>query len=333
MVTLCPGAERDFFLVWKEHSLRPLRLVPDHTAIRFMRGRFAGVIVSAVLSVLSVAFFFYPGLNLGVDFRGGVVVELRGAQALEIEAIRRAFAPLGFGDLRVQEFGSPQDVLVRFENKPQLQDAQRLTAAKIVEALPDVQIRRFEVVGARVSGELFRNGLLATGLALAAVLAYIWFRFEWQFGVGVVATLILDVTKTIGFFGVTQLQFDLNSVAALLTLIGYSVTDKVVVYDRIRENLGKYRTMPLQQLIDLSINQTLGRTVATSLTVVLSILPLALIGGEVLRGFALAIIFGIIVGTSSSIFIASPILLVLGQKRLRPALNRAAQSGDTAAAQ
>jgi preprotein translocase SecF subunit len=143
----------------------------------------------------------------------------------------------------------------------------------------------------------------------------------------------LDVTKTIGFFGVTQLQFDLNSVAALLTLIGYSVTDKVVVYDRIRENLGKYRTMPLQQLIDLSINQTLGRTVATSLTVVLSILPLALIGGEVLRGFALAIIFGIIVGTSSSIFIASPILLVLGQKRLRPALNRAAQSGDTAAAQ
>ena len=243
-----------------------------------MRGRFAGVIVSAVLSTISVVLFFYPGLNLGVDFRGGVVVELRGAQPLPAETIRAAFAPLGFGDLRVQEFGSPTDVLVRFDNKTQLQDAQRMIAARVAEALPNVQIRRVEVVGARVSGELFRNGLMATGLALVAVLIYIWFRFEWQFGVGVVATLILDVTKTVGFFAITQIEFDLNSVAALLTLIGYSVTDKVVVYDRIRENLGKYRTMPLRQLIDLSINQTLSRTVATSLTVVLSILPLALIG-------------------------------------------------------
>jgi preprotein translocase SecF subunit len=157
------------------------------------------------------------------------------------------------------------------------------------------------------------------------VLVYIWFRFDWQFGVGVVVTLILDVTKTVGFFGVTQLEFDLNAVAALMILIGYSVTDKVVVYDRIRENLRKYATMPLRPLIDLSINQTLGRTVATSLTVLLSILPLALIGGEVLRGFALAIIFGIVVGTSSSIFIASPILLFLGEKRLRPAAARGSQ--------
>jgi preprotein translocase SecF subunit len=173
-----------------------------------------------------------------------------------------------------------------------------------------------------VSAELFRNGLLATALALVAVLLYIWFRFEWQFGVGVVVTLILDVTKTIGFFAVTQIEFDLNSVAALLTLIGYSVTDKVVVYDRIRENLAKFRSMPLRPLIDLSINQTLSRTVATSLMVVLSITPLALIGGEVMRGFALAIIFGIIIGTSSSIFIASPILLFLGERRLRPGVSQ-----------
>jgi preprotein translocase subunit SecF len=212
----------------KEPSLRPIRLVPDGTAIRFMRGRFAGVITSAALSITSVVLFFYPGLNLGVDFRGGVVVELRGPQALPADAIREAFAPLGFGDLRVQEFGSPRDVLVRFDNKTQLQDAQRMIAARVAEALPKVEIRRVEVVGARVSGELFRNGLLATGLALVAVLFYIWFRFEWQFGVGVVATLILDVTKTVGFFAVTQIEFDLNSVAALLTLIGYSVTDKVV---------------------------------------------------------------------------------------------------------
>jgi preprotein translocase subunit SecF len=313
--------------------LRPLRLVPDGTAIEFMRGRFAGVIVSAILSTLSVVLFFYPGLNLGVDFRGGVVVELRGPHALPADTIRDAFAPLGFGDLRVQEFGSPRDVIVRFDNKTQLQDAQRMIAARVAEALPNVEIRRVEVVGARVSGELFRSGLLATGLALVAVLFYIWFRFEWQFGVGVVATLILDVTKTVGFFAVTQIEFDLNSVAALLTLIGYSVTDKVVVYDRIRENLAKFRTMPLRQLIDLSINQTLGRTVATSLTVVLSILPLALIGGEVMRGFGLAIIFGIIIGTSSSIFIASPILLFLGEKRLRPAVARAPQPTSSAAAQ
>jgi preprotein translocase subunit SecF len=312
--------------------VRPLRLVPDGTTIQFMRGRFAGVITSAVLSIISVVLFFYPGLNLGVDFRGGVVVELRGPQALQADTIREAFAPLGFGDLRVQEFGSPQDVLVRFENRNELRDAQSMVAARVAEALPNVQIRRFEVVGARVSSELFRDGLLATALALVAVLVYIWFRFEWQFGVGVVATLLLDITKTVGFFGITQIEFDLNSVAALLTLIGYSVTDKVVVYDRIRENLGKFRTMPLRQLIDLSINQTLSRTVATSLTVALSILPLALIGGQVMRGFALAIIFGIVVGTSSSIFIASPILLFLGQRRLRPAVTRASQPSGPAAA-
>src|SRR4029077_18157649 len=187
----------------KEHSLRTLRLVPDGTAIPFMNGRFAGVITSAILSILSVMLFFYPGLNLGVDFRGGVVVELRGPQTLPADTIRAAFAPLGFGDLRVQEFGSPRDVLVRFDNKTQLQDAPRLIAARVAEALPNVEIRRVEVVGARVSGELFRNGLLATALALVAVLLYIWFRFEWQFGVGVVVTLILDVTKTVGFFAVT----------------------------------------------------------------------------------------------------------------------------------
>ena len=264
----------------------------------------------------------------------------RRATYARIKVLRRSRRPYGFehrrklpgGDLRVQEFGSPQDVLIRFENQANLQDAQRMIAARVAEALPGVQIRRTEVVGARVSSELFRNGLLATSLALVAVLAYIWFRFEWQFGVGVVATLILDVTKTVGFFAVTQIEFDLNSVAALLTLIGYSVTDKVVVYDRIRENLGKHKTMPLRQLIDLSINQTLGRTVVTSLTVFLSILPLAVIGGEVMRGFALAILFGIVVGTSSSIFIASPILLFLGEKRLRPGLARAAPSTRSVAA-
>lgn len=303
-------------------SMRLLRLVPDNTQIRFMRGRFAGLIVSALLSTLSVVLFFYPGLNLGVDFRGGISAQLRTPSALPAETIRQAVEPLGFGDVRVQQFGAPNEVLVRFDAKVPPSDAQQRLTRQLATALPGAELRGFEVVGATVSQELFRNGLMATGLAFVAVLIYIWFRFDWQFGVGVVATLILDITKTVGFFAVTRLEFDLNAIAALLILIGYSVTDKVVVYDRIRENLHKHKTMPLRELIDLSINQTLGRTVATSLTVLLSILPLALIGGQVLRGFALAIIFGIIVGTSSSIFIASPILLFLGQKRLRPGVGR-----------
>ena len=223
---------------WKEPSLRPIRLVPDGTAIPFMRGRFAGVIVSAVLSIISVMLFFYPGLNLGVDFRGGVVVELRCPPALR---------PTRSVRLRAARLWRPQGAGVRLatgssgplRQQDQMQNAQRMIAARVAEALPKVEIRRIEVVGARVSGELFRNGLLAAALALVAVLFYIWFRFEWQFGVGVVVTLILDVTKTVGFFAVTQIEFDLNSVAALLTLIGYSVTDKVVVYDRIRENLAQ----------------------------------------------------------------------------------------------
>jgi preprotein translocase subunit SecF len=300
--------------------IRPLRLVPDNTRIRFMRGRFAGLIVSAVLSLASVALFFYPGLNYSVDFAGGVVIELRLPAAQDSGTLREAFRGLGLGEVSLQQFGSARDVLVKLGREAGEAGARNAVAAMLAEKFPGSEIRRLEVVGARVSDELFRNGLLATSLSLLAVLVYIWFRFDWQFGVGVVGTLLLDVTKTVGFLGLTRLQVDLNSVAAILLLVGYSVTDKVVVYDRIRENLRKFKTMPLRELIDLSINQTLGRTVATSLTVLLSILPFAVIGSESIRGFALVIIFGIVVGTSSSIFIASPILLFLGQKRLRPAL-------------
>src|SRR6266404_1379140 len=312
--------------------MRRLRLVPDDTTIQFMRGRYAGLIVSAVLSIASVIVFFTPGLNYGIDFLGGVVVELRLPGPADDAALRDAFESLNFGEVKLQQFGSPRDILIKLDVKAGSEDGRRAVQNVLSQRFPGSEVRRVEVVGSKVSRELFGDGLLATFLALAAILIYIWFRFEWQFGVGVVATLILDVTKTIGFFAVTQIEFDLNSVAALLTLIGYSVTDKVVVYDRIRENLRKYRTMPLRPLIDLSINQTLGRTVATSLTVVLSILPLALIGGEVMRGFGLAIIFGIVIGTSSSIFIASPILLFLGEKRLRPSQAPAPQPSARAAA-
>lgn len=300
--------------------IRPLRLVPDDTRIRFMRGRFAGLIVSAVLSLASVILFFAPGLNYGIDFKGGVVVELRLAAAADMDRLRDAFGSLGLGEAQLQQFGSERDVLVRLGHQAGDERARVAIGAMLKAKFAGSEVRRFDVVGARVSHELFRNGLLATSLALLSVLIYIWFRFDWQFGVGVVGTLLLDVTKTVGFLAVTRIEVDLNAVAAILMLVGYSVTDKVVVYDRIRENLRKFKAMPLRELIDLSINQTLGRTVATSLTVLLSILPLAIIGGEEIRGFALIIIFGIVVGTSSSIFIASPILLFLGQKRLRPAL-------------
>jgi len=300
--------------------IRPLLKLPARTSIRFMRGRFAGLIVSAILSTASVVLFFYPGVNYSIDFQGGTVIELRLPQATDAGKIRSAFDSLDFGTPSVQQFGSPQDALVKLDRQASDENARQAIETMLAAKLPGAEIRRLESVGAKVSGELFRTGLLAVGLSFVGVLIYIWFRFDWQFGVGVVGTLLLDITKTIGFYAVTQLQFDLTSVAAIMLLIGYSVTDKIVVYDRIRENLKKNKTMPLRELIDLSINQTLGRTVATSTTVLLSILPLALIGGEAIRGFALAIIFGIIVGTSSSIFIASPILLFLGQKRLRPEL-------------
>jgi preprotein translocase subunit SecF len=299
--------------------MKPIRLIPDNTRIRFMRGRFAGLIVSAVLSVTSLVLFFYPGLNYSVDFAGGVVIELRLPQAVDIGTVRRDFNSLGFGEARVQEFGASHDMLIRLDRRAE--GARGAIQTMLAAKLPGTDIRRFEAVGARVSAELFHNGLLAVGLAFVGVLVYIWFRFDWQFGVGVVGTLLLDITKTIGFFAVTQIQFDLTSVAAIMLLIGYSVTDKIVVYDRIRENLRKFRTTPLRELIDMSINQTLSRTVVTSMTVLLSIAPFALIGGEAISGFGWAVMFGIVVGTSSSIFIASPILLFLGAKRLRPALN------------
>ena len=185
------------------------------------------------------------------------------------------------------------------------------------KALPGAKILRTDAVGASVSAELFRNGLLALGISLVMILVYIWFRFEWQFAVGAVVTLILDVTKAIGFLALTRIEFDLVMVAAILTVLGYSTNDKVVVYDRVRENLRKYKSLPLRELIDLSINETLNRTLGTSMTVFLASLPLALFGGESISGFAWVMLFGIVVGTSSSIFIAAPILLFLGENRLR----------------
>ncbi len=324
-----------------------LRLVPDATQIAFMKGRHAGLIFSAVLSVLSIILFFVPGLNYGIDFKGGVVIEARTPQAADFATLRPAMAGLNLGQVGLQQFGTPQDVLIRLERqradtaercrakRPPANDQERLARARPVTeeeaqqcAVEEVraglekhqagtQVRRVEAVGGSVSRELFFNGMLALGLSLLAMLAYIWFRFEWQFGVGAVITLVLDITKVVGFYVLTGFQFNLTAIAAILTIMGYSINDKVVVYDRMRENLRKYKSMPLRQLIDLSINETLSRTIGTSMATFLATIPLALFGGEALEEFAITMLFGIVLATSSSIFIAAPILLLLGQNKLR----------------
>jgi preprotein translocase subunit SecF len=298
-----------------------LRFVPDNTKIQFMRGRVLGLAISALLSLISVFLWFHPGLNLGIDFRGGIVMEVRMPQAADFGQIRGKLNELGLGNVALQEFGGPQDVLIRLERQPG-DDAAQQRAVTIVRAtlekeFPGSVLRRTEAVGATVSAELFRNGMIAMALAIVTMLVYIWFRFEWQFGVGAVVTLILDVTKTIGFFVITDYQFNLTSIAAILTIMGWSINDKVVVYDRVRENLRLYKSMPLRQLIDLSINETLNRTIATSITIFLATLPLAAVGGEALREFAVVMLFGVVVATTSSIFIAAPILLFLGENKLR----------------
>jgi preprotein translocase subunit SecD/preprotein translocase subunit SecF len=299
--------------------LRPhFRLVRDGTAIKFMRGRLIGLATSAVLSTLSVVLFFHPGLKLGIDFSGGVVMEVRTPGPADFAVLRGALS--GVGEQGVQRFGAPDHVLIRLpaqQGAAATEQAVTRVQTALDKAVPGIKVLRTDAVGASVSAELFRNGLLALGISLLMILLYIWFRFEWQFAVGAVATLVLDITKAIGFIAITRLDFDLVMVAAILTVLGYSTNDKVVVYDRVRENLRKYRTMPLRELIDLSINETLNRTLGTSMTVFLAALPLALFGGASISGFAWVMLFGIVVGTSSSIFIAAPILLYLGEHRLR----------------
>jgi preprotein translocase subunit SecF len=298
-----------------------LRFVPDNTKIKFMRGRILGLVVSAVLSTASIILFFYPGLNYGIDFKGGISIEARTPGPADFSALRSKIDSLGLGEAQLQSFGSDRDVLIRLERQPGGEEAQQKAVetvrATLLKDFPGTELRSVEAVGATVSGELFRDGMIALGLALVAMLAYIAFRFEWQFGVGAVTTLILDVTKTVGFFVITGLQFNLTSLAAILTIMGYSINDKVVVYDRVRENLRKYKAMPLRELIDLSINETLNRTINTSFTTFLATIALAIIATGAVKEFAIVILFGIVIGTSSSIFIAAPILLFLGENRLR----------------
>ena len=314
---------------------RPLfRLVPDDTRIRFMRGARIGLLTSAVISTASIIGAFYPGLQQGIDFRGGIVMEVRTPGPADLGQLRAAASNLGLGEVGIQEFGDASTVLIRLPVQAEEGGTQAAVSAvrnALEQVAPGTRVLRTEAVGNRVSDELFRGGLIALAISFLAMLVYIWFRFEWQFAIAGIATLMLDTTKVVGFMVLTGIEFNLTTVAAILTIIGFNANDKVVVFDRMRENLRKYKQMPLRQLVDLSINETLNRTLGTSMTLLLSAVPLALFGGDALSGFAWLMIFGIVVGTSSSTFIAAPIVLFTGERKLRAGSEPAPGKGQATA--
>jgi len=298
-----------------------LRFFPDNTTIQFMKARYSGLVVSALISATSLALAFHPGLKMGIDFAGGVVIEAKTPTAADASELQKILADAGLGPVQVQRFGADDDVLLRFEHLEGAAKEQQAALQKAKEAvekaIPGTEIRRVEVVGPSVGAELLSDGMWALGLAAIAMFAYITFRFEWPFAVGAIVTMFLDLTKTVGFFALTGFEFNLTSIAAILTIMGFSINDKVVVYDRVRENLVRYKKTPLREIVDRSINETLSRTIGTSIALFLSIAPLALFGGPALSEFALTLLFGLILATSSSIFIAAPILLNIGEHYLR----------------
>jgi len=289
-----------------------MQLIPPGTNIPFISWRKISFVLSAVMVVGAIALFLARGLNYGIDFQGGILFEVKTDGPADIAGMRATLGALGLGEVSLQEFGAEDDVLIRLQKQEGGDRAQQAAVDRVKEALgPGVEYRRTEVVGPQVSAELFRDGVYAVCLAMLAILVYIWFRFEWQFGVGAVVALVHDVLATIGVFAILQFEFNLSTVAAVLTIAGYSINDTVVVYDRIRENLRKYKTMALDDLLNRSINETLSRTLMTSLTTLVALFMLYLFGGEVIRGFSFAMIFGILIGTYSSIFLAAPLLLYM----------------------
>lgn len=298
--------------------MRLLKLIPDDTHIPFVKWRHIAVSLSVVVVIASTVLLFTRGLNFGIDFTGGILIEISTDGPADIAELRSDLGGLGLGEIQIQEFGQADDVLIRVQ-APEGGDerASQRVVDTIRAELGDraVEYRRVEVVGPQVSGELVQDGILAVVISVVLMLIYIWFRFEWQFALGSVISLVHDVMATIGIFCILQLEFSLASIAALLTIVGYSMNDTVIVYDRIRENLRKYKKMDLGELLDLSINQTLSRTVMTSGTTLLALAALFIFGGAVLRDFTFAMIFGIFIGTYSSIFVGAPVLLAIGVTR------------------
>lgn len=296
-----------------------LNLFPENLDVNFMRWRFIAAAISLAVIVLTAIFIPLHGLNLGVDFRGGALIEAQTQGPANLTDIRSKLGALNIGDVGVQEFGAPDLVLIRAEGQDG-EDGANIAGAKVQEELrkiaPGVDIRRVETVGGKVSGELIQAGVMALAFALLAMLVYVWFRFDsWHFGLGAMASLLHDVMVTIGFFIVTKIEFNLSTVAALLTIIGYSINDTVVIFDRFREDIRKYKKMPLTELFNLSINVTLPRTIVTSVTTLIAIGGMYAFGGDVIRSFTAAMIVGVIIGTYSTVFIATPLVLWAGYKR------------------
>jgi preprotein translocase SecF subunit len=297
------------------------RLVPVDTHFRFVRYQNWAYAFSGALVLLTLILLPTRGLNMGIDFQGGILIEAgMPTAAPDLAAMRAALDGLGLGEVALQEFGSPSDILIRLERQAGGEPAQLAAVDQVKATLQkefgdDISYRRVEMVGPKVSAELFWSSAWALGLALLAILVYVWFRFEWQFGVGGVIALAHDAFTTLGVFSLLGLEFNLATVAALLTIVGYSINDTVVIYDRIRENLRRYKTMPLADLIDLSVNQTLSRTVMTSATTLLALIALAVVGGPVIRDFTIAMIWGVLIGCYSTVYVASPIVLHLHLRR------------------
>lgn len=303
----------------------PLKLFPQKTEFGFVQFRNIAFGLSSILLIGSVVLFFTTGLNFGIDFKGGTEIEVETQGAADLGKIRSIVGTLNLGDVQIKEFGEANTVQIVVELQSGGDDeaavkAQQEVVEKIKSALDSeygtpLTYLSISQIGGKVSGELTRSGTLAVITAVILMLGYIWFRFEWQFAVGAVLALAHDVILTIGMFSITQLDFTLAIIAAILTIVGYSMNDTVVVYDRVRENLRKFKRMPLDNLLDLSINDTLARTVMTSVTTLLALFSLYILGGEVIRGFTFAMIWGIFVGTYSSIFVAAPFLLFTNVKR------------------
>lgn len=296
--------------------MKPIRLVPENTNIDFARLRFFGFLLSGFLILATAVGLFWPGLNLGIDFKGGIAMEIRAEKPIDVAELRRSLNELGLGEVQLQQFGSPNDALVRIGQQPGGDAAQNAAVQQVRAALGDrYEYRRVELVGPRVGGELMRDGIIATVLSLLAIAAYVTFRFEWQFGVAALVATFHDVFVTLGLFVFLQLEFDLTAVAALLTLAGYSINDTVVIFDRMREQMRKHKSAKLGEIINMAVNQTLGRTILTSGTTLLALMPLLMFGGSALANFTIALFWGILLGTFSSVYVAAALLLYMPQIR------------------
>jgi len=297
--------------------MRGINLIPADTNLNFMSLKKVFFVISAIIVLGSIGLYTANGLNYGIDFKGGILMEIKTTDGpADIGSMRGKLSGLGLGDVSLQEFGAPNEIMITVQAQEGGASAQATAIESIKNALGEkIEYRRTEFVGPKISDELFLDGIYAVGAAIFAILLYIWFRFEWQFGLGAVAALVHDVISTIGIFALLGMEFNLTTVAAVLTIAGYSINDTVVVFDRVRENLRRYKTLPLAELLNKSINETLSRTIMTSVTTLLALLALYILGGEVIRGFSFAMIWGILIGTYSSICLAVPLLLYLDIQR------------------